>query len=294
MTTSSAAARVRNALSIDFEDWYEPFAHRGIGGWKDHPSRIPGDTERLLRVLGKYNVRCTFFVLGEVAEKFPDQIRAIRRAGHEIGSHGHRHLPLFKLQQAEFEQEMRRSLDLLGELAGEPVLGFRAPFFSLRQDSLWAIDSLHKLGLKYDSSINPIASALHGYKGAGRTPFVHPNGLIEFPITTYPVMGTAIPWGGGVYYRLMPGWIVRAGLRRLNARNIAGNIYFHPRELDPELPRIKAGLKMHTIVYAGTRTLEAKLERMLQQFTFVPLREWLADAASLPTPGGAARQAQPA
>src|SRR5262249_22343987 len=112
MTTSSAAppaTSVRNALSIDFEDWYEPFAHRGIGGWKEHPSRIPSDTERLLSVLGKYNVRCTFFVLGEVAEKFPDQIRAIRRAGHEIGSHGHRHLPLFKREQTEFEDEMRRS-----------------------------------------------------------------------------------------------------------------------------------------------------------------------------------------
>ena len=279
MTTSSATS-VRNALSIDFEDWYEPFAHRGIAGWKEHPSRIPSDTERLLAVLGKQNVRCTFFVLGEVAEKFPDQIRAIHHAGHEIGSHGHRHLPLFKLQQAEFEAEMRKSLDFLGNLVGEPVLGFRAPFFSLRQDSLWAIDSLHKLGLKYDSSINPIASALHGYKGASRDPFVHPNGLFEFPITTYPMLGTAIPWGGGVYYRLMPGWIIRAGLRRLNARNIAGNVYFHPREFDPDLPRIKAGLKMQLIVYAGTRTLEAKLERMLQQFRFGPLRDWLKDMPS--------------
>src|SRR3954454_16834070 len=104
MTTSSAPASVRNGLSIDFEDGYEPFAHRGIGGGKGHPSRIPSDTERLLRGLGKYNVRCTFFVLGEFAEKFPDQIRAIRRAGHEIGSHRHRHFPLFKLQQREFEE----------------------------------------------------------------------------------------------------------------------------------------------------------------------------------------------
>lgn len=266
---------MRNALSIDFEDWYQPFAARGIAGWEEHPSRVPRDTERLLSVLGKYNVRCTLFVLGEVAEKFPDEIRAFHRAGHEIGSHSYRHLPLFKQEQAQFEKEMRGSIDFLEELTGEAVLGFRAPFFSLRQDTLWAIDSLHRLGFKYDSSINPIAAALHGYSGGGRSPFTFANGLQEFPITTYPVMGAALPMGGGVYYRLLPYPIIRAGLKRLNGRNIAGNIYFHPREFDPDLPRIKAGWKMHLIVYAGTQTLEAKLERLLQDFTFAPLREWL-------------------
>ena len=271
---------MRNALSIDFEDWFQPFAARDIPGWQDHPSRVPRDTERLLAVFAKHNVRCTFFILGEVAEKFPDEIRAIHRAGHEIGSHSYRHLPLFKQDPATFEREMRQSLDFLGNLTGEPVLGFRAPFFSLREDSLWAIDTLHQLGLKYDSSINPIARALHGYRGAQKLPFVHPNGLIEFPITTYPLMGAALPLGGGVFYRLLPYPIIRAGLRGVTKRNVAANVYFHPREFDPDLPRIKAGLKMHLIVYAGTKTLEAKLERLMQDFTFVPMREVLDDHAA--------------
>jgi polysaccharide deacetylase family protein (PEP-CTERM system associated) len=269
-----AQACMRNALSIDFEDWFQPFAARSVPGWEQHPSRVPQDTQRLLTVLRRHNVRCTFFVLGEVAERFPDEIRAIHQAGHEIGSHGHRHLPLFLQQQDQFEKEMRESLDLLKQLAGgEPVLGFRAPFFSIRKDSLWAIESLHRLGLKYDSSINPIAGAFHGYRDGGREPYYHPNGLKEYPITTYSVCGAAIPFGGGMYYRLLPYKLIRAGLQRLNQRNIAGNIYFHPREFDPDLPRIKAGWKLNLIVYAGTRTLEGKLERMLRDFTFVPLRE---------------------
>jgi polysaccharide deacetylase family protein (PEP-CTERM system associated) len=264
---------MRNALSIDFEDWFQPFAARSVAGWEQFPSRVPQDTARLLSVLKKYNVRCTFFVLGEVAEKFPDEIRALHQAGHEIGSHGYRHVPLFEQDQAQFEKEMRGSLDFLKQLTGEPVLGFRAPFFSIREGSLWAIDSLHKLGLKYDSSINPIAGLFHGYRAGGRDPYFHANGLKEYPITTYSLCGAVVPFGGGMYYRLLPYRIIRAGLQRLNRKNVSGNIYFHPREFDPDLPRLKVGWKLRLIVYAGTQTLEAKLERMLQDFTFVPLRE---------------------
>ena len=181
----------------------------------------------------KFNVRCTFFVLGEVAERFPDQVRAIHRAGHEIASHGYRHVPLFAQEPGQFEAEMRRSLDTLRQLAGEPVLGFRAPFFSLRRDSLWAIESLKRLGLTYDSSIYPTAAMFHGYRRGGRLPFTHPNGLREFPITTYPVAGLPVPFGGGVYFRLLPYPIIRAGLKRLNRQHIIGNIYFHRASSTP-------------------------------------------------------------
>lgn len=268
----------RHALSIDFEDWYQAFAARGIGGWEQFPSRVPQDTERLLSLFARHDVRCTFFILGQVAEQFPDEVRAIHRAGHEIASHCYRHVPLFKQEPARFEREMRESLDFIGNLIGEPVLGFRAPFFSLRHDSLWAIDSLHRLGLRYDSSINPIASALHGYRDARRTIFTHPNGLIEFPITTCPVLKTNVPIGGGVYHRLLPYPVIRAGLRRVEARGEPLNIYYHPREFDPDLPRINAGWKMHLINYAGTSMLQAKLERLMRQFPFVPMREILLPA----------------
>jgi hypothetical protein len=125
--------------------------------------------------------------------------------------------------------------------------------------------------------MNPIAGALHGYKGAGRFAFTHPNGLHELPITTYRMPGLTIPFGGGVWYRLLPYPAIRTGLRRLNRQSIAGNIYFHPREFDPDLPRIKAGWKMYLINYAGTKTLEYKLERMLQDFTWVPVKEFLQE-----------------
>lgn len=266
-------SKMKNALSIDFEDWYQPFVARGVPGWEAFPSRVPADTDRLLSVLGKYKVKCTFFILGDVAEKFPNEIRAIHQAGHEIGSHGYRHLPLYAQKPEQFEADMRKSLDFLQDLIGEPILGFRAPFFSLREDSLWAINSLKNLGLQYDSSIQPTARVFHGYRAAGTERFVHENGLKEWPITTYPAAGMPIPFGGGMYYRLLPYPIIRAGLKRLNRKNVAGNIYFHPREFDPTLPRLKSNWKLKLIAYAGTKTLEAKLERMLQDFEFVPMRD---------------------
>jgi polysaccharide deacetylase family protein (PEP-CTERM system associated) len=267
---------MKNALSIDFEDWFQPFAARAVGGWERFPSRVPADTQRLLAVLNKYDVRCTFFVLGQVAEKFPDAVRAIHAAGHEIGSHCYRHLPLYKQERRQFEAEMRRSLDFLEDLTGEKVLGFRAPFFSLRQDSLWAIDSLKNLGLVYDSSMHPTAGVFHGYRNGGRLPYTHPNGVREFPITTYEMLGVSLPFGGGMYYRLLPYPVIRAGLRRINAGNVPGNIYFHPREFDPDLPRMSGvGVAMKLIVYAGTKTLKSKLERLLQDFEFCPLRDLL-------------------
>ena len=275
---------MRNALSIDFEDWYQAFAARGIGGWDHYPSRVPRDTERLLSVLDKYKTKITFFILGEVAEKFPDEIRAIHRAGHEIGSHGYRHVPLYQQDQTTFERETRASNEFLTSLTGEPVLGFRAPFFSIREGSLWAIDSLRKLGFTYDTSMNPIAGALHGYAGAGRSAYTHPNGLHELPITTYRAAGVTLPFGGGMWYRLLPYFAIRTGLRRLNRRSVAGNVYFHPREFDPDLPRIRAGLKLYLINYAGTATLEQKLERMLQDFQWIPVRDYLREQI----PGAAA------
>jgi polysaccharide deacetylase family protein (PEP-CTERM system associated) len=264
---------MRNALSIDFEDWYRPFDARAVDGWQQYPSRIPQDTTRVLSLLERHHVRCTFFVLGEVAERFPDAVRALHRAGHEIASHGYRHVPLYQQEPGQFEREMRRSLALLEQLTGERVRGFRAPFFSIRSDTLWALESLHRLGLEYDSSVNPIPSALHGSRLGGREPFVHANGLKEYPITTYPICGVPVPFGGGVYYRLLAYRFIRGGLQRLNRRGIPANIYFHPRELDPDLPRLPCDWRLRLLVYAGTRTLEAKLQRLLQDFTFVPLRE---------------------
>jgi polysaccharide deacetylase family protein (PEP-CTERM system associated) len=271
------AADIRNALSIDFEDWYQAFAARSIPGWDQYPTRVPRDTERLLTLLDKYKVRCTFFMLGDVAEKFRSETLAIHRAGHEIGSHGYRHLPLYRQDPAVFERETEASKKFLEDLTGAAVLGFRAPFFSVREETRWAIDALHRIGFKYDTSINPIAGSLHGYTGAARSPYTHPNGLHELPITTLRLPGLTVPFGGGMWYRLLPYPAIRTGLRRLARRGVAGNIYFHPREFDPDLPRIKAGWKMYLINYAGTATLERKLERMLRDFTWVPVKDYLQE-----------------
>lgn len=264
---------IKNALTIDFEDWYQPFSARSVQSWKNFGSRVPHETSRMLSLLDRLQVRATFFVVGQIAELYPDAIRAISRCGHEIGSHGYRHEPLFAQERTLFECELRGSRELLQDLTGEPVRGFRAPFFSLRADTLWATESLRSLGFEYSSSVHPTASFLHGYPGGGRLPFRHPNGLREFPITTLSLGGVTLPFGGGLYYRLLPYGMIRCGLRWLNRRNRSGVLYFHPRELDPDLPRLKTGPALRLIVYAGVRTLESKLSRLAQEFRFVPLRE---------------------
>ncbi len=264
--------RVKNALTIDFEDWYQPFAARSLPGWERFGSRVPQDTDRLLSLLRSLGVRATFFVLGEVAEQFPESIRAIHGDGHEIASHGHRHLPLFHQPRDRFETELEGSLGLLRELTGERVLGFRAPFFSLREDTLWAVDVLKRLGVEYSSSIHPTIAVFHGHQKDKHLPFKHPNGIREFPITTLRLLGLPLPFGGGVYYRLLPYPAIRLGLDWLNRRGRSGVVYFHPREFDPDLPRIKAGPTVNVIVYAGIRSLESKLTRLAREFTFVPLQ----------------------
>jgi len=266
---------MQNALSVDFEDWYQPLAARDVSGWERFPSRVPDDTQRLLELLGRHGVRCTFFMLGEIATQFPDAVRAIHRAGHEIACHGYRHVPLYAQRREDFERETREAIDRLEQLTGERVQGFRAPFFSIRRESWWAIDSLRQLGVVYDSSIHPTAGVLHGYRDGGRVPYTHPNGLREFPITTFPLAGAAVPFGGGVYYRLLPYPCIRFGLRRLNRRDIGGNVYFHPREIDPDLPHLRTGWRLKLILYAGTRSFDRKLEHLLDDFSFGPIRDWL-------------------
>lgn len=269
-----------NALTIDFEDWYQglEIPPERWGGFED---RLPAATDRLLGLLAEAGARATFFVLGAAAERHPDLVRRVAAAGHEIATHGWSHTLVYRLTPEAYRDELTRSIALLESLAGAPVVGHRAPFFSITRDSLWALDLLPPLGIRYDSSIHPVANYRYGIADAPRWP--HPVAgaeppLTEFPITTVRVFGRNLPVAGGAYFRLYPYALTRAAFRAVNRAGHAATFYLHPWELDPDHPRIPLPRRIAATHYVNLGATERRLRRLLADFRFAPMREVLGVA----------------
>jgi polysaccharide deacetylase family protein (PEP-CTERM system associated) len=273
---------MKNVMSIDVEDWFcvynlsrlVPYAE-----WGKCESRVERNTTRLLDLFRKHDVEATFFVLGWVADRFPDLVREIERGGHEIASHGYSHRLLTFMTPQEFRADLQRSLDVLNKLSGEEVRGFRAPSFSLTRKTLWAVDILRESGIQYDSSIYPMG--LHpeyGMAGAELGPFQLGEGLTELPMSVAEVLGRRIPCSGGGYFRLYPYATTRWLMRRCNEQGRAVIFYLHPWEVDPMQPRVR-GMSLSTRLrhYNNLAKTEERLERLLGEFAFTSARKLLAD-----------------
>jgi polysaccharide deacetylase family protein (PEP-CTERM system associated) len=278
-----------HAISIDVEDWYQVSDFEEIvefSAWQWYESRIIANTERVLALLNEAGVRGTFFVLAWNAERHPELPRLIAAAGHEIATHGYTHRLAYEQGPHAFRDDVERSKKLLEDLTGTPVLGYRAPSFSITARSLWALDVLLDLGFRYDSSIFPVRDALYGIPGAQRTPFpIGRNGqvLVEFPLSTVRFAGRTLPLGGGAYMRLLPYAYTRWGLRRLEREGLQGVLYFHPWELDPEQPRLKVrGKRGFSTHYLRLHSTEGKVRRLLGDFRFAPIASVLGLEMSSP------------
>lgn len=266
---------VVNAMTIDVEDYFQVSAFEGHVSrtrWHELESRVCRNTERLLTIFEDAGVSATFFVLGWVAEKFPDLVRQIRLGGHELASHGYEHRLVYELTPAQFRDDLRRAKAALESAGGVPVLGYRAPSYSITCQSLWALDVLVEEGYVYDASIYPIHHDRYGIPDWPR--HVHrvdrPGGSIwELPGSTVRWAGMNFPIGGGGYFRLLPyGW-TRRGIERLNETERRPAIfYLHPWEIDPEQPRIAAGGLTQVRHYGNLEKTEARLRRMLSDFSF--------------------------
>jgi polysaccharide deacetylase family protein (PEP-CTERM system associated) len=271
-----------NALTIDVEDYYHVsgFDHCiARGQWDDLPTRVGDSTRRLLDRLAEADARATFFVLGWVAERQPDLVRAIRAEGHEIGSHGYGHRLIYEQTQEEFRADLRLSRVVLEDILGETVSAYRAPSFSITQQSLWALDVLLEEGFLFDSSIYPTHHDRYGIAGTPLEP--HPiersrGTLWEFPPPVWRLMKYPLPVGGGGYFRLYPYAMTRRGLRSINAAGRPFAVYLHPWEFDPEQPRFRPGLMRGFRHYVGLCRTENRLLRLLQDFRFGTLTESLA------------------
>ncbi len=276
-----AETRVANVLTIDLEDW--PIAV--LGPHHEISDRVLDNTRHCLRILKWHHVKATFFVLTKVAERFPDLIREVYAAGHEIASHGHGHERLTDISPRRFELDVRRSIHVLTDIVGERPIGYRAPAFSIVESTLWAGPILAELGFKYDSSIFPIHHPRYGI--ARRPRHIHrwqDCRLIECPLATVSVLGLNLPIAGGGYFRLLPGPVVRRAVNMLNRRAMPAILYLHPHELDA--PGIRAhkreGVRVpavrHVLQSLFRHRIEHRLHRLLGRFPFTTMRDLLRNA----------------
>jgi polysaccharide deacetylase family protein (PEP-CTERM system associated) len=276
-----------NALTIDVEEYFQAHAYEHAidrATWDRLPARVVENSRRILRLLAAHGTRATFFVLGWVADRHPGLVAEIAAAGHELASHGYAHQLLYRQTPAEFAADLERSLAAIRRAAGtdDVVVGYRAPGFSLTDDSLWALDVLRAHGIRYDSSLQPVADGrsarLRGGKrtgiaGAGRFA-TRLGGLWEFPVSTVRLAGRNWPVAGGGWFRLFPLWLTRRAISRINHEGHPAIVYLHPWELDPEEPPIPGASKLsHLRHRMNLDKTESRLRQLLTDSHFAPLRD---------------------
>lgn len=274
-----------NALTVDVEDYYHVAAFDSVvrrADWDRYESRVVASTERVLRALDEASVRATFFVLGWVAERHPELVRTIRRAGHEVGCHSYWHRLIYTQTPDEFRVDLRQARDVLQDILGERVTAYRAPTFSVTRASLWALDILIEEGFTLDSSIYPTRHDRYGIPGAAPEPHHIDRAagcITEFPLAIYRCWGYPLPVGGGGYFRLYPYAFTRHALRAVNAAGRPFAVYLHPWEFDPDQPRLPAGRLRRFRHYVNLHGTEGRLRRLLRDVRFGTMTEALAEYA---------------
>ena len=273
-----------NALTIDVEDYYQVSAYEPVvrfEDWERYESRVERNTQRILNILQERNVKATFFVLGWVAERYPKIVKAIHTEGHEIASHGYAHRLVYQMGPDKFREDISKAKAILEEITGELVTGYRAPSYSITQQSLWGLDILVDEGFQYDSSIFPIRHDRYGIPKSPRFPhWIRANGgsLVECPLSTVRIGGMTVPVGGGGYLRFYPFAFTKWAVRQINEKEKQPVIvYTHPWEIDPEQPIIPSSRLTTWRHRINLDKTEGRLKHLLNDFRFGPLRDVLLD-----------------
>jgi polysaccharide deacetylase family protein (PEP-CTERM system associated) len=277
--------RVLNAMTVDVEDYFHVSAFdRTVSrdSWASRESRVERNTNLLLERFERAGLTATFFVLGWVAERHKDLVKRIASLGHELASHGYAHRLVYDQTPAEFREDVRRSRQILEDIVGVKVAGYRAPSFSITERSLWALDVLIGEGFDYDASIYPIRHDRYGIPAAPR--FVHQiqrkqGAIWEVPGSTVQLGQMNLPIGGGGYFRLLPYWWTRNGIRRVNRRESKPAVfYIHPWEIDVDQPRLPASWLSRFRHYRNLDRTDSRLQQLLADFQFGPVRDLLRPA----------------
>lgn len=265
------APAITNALTIDVEDYFQvsafaPYIRRDE--WDSRECRVERNVNRILDLLARRGTRATFFTLGWIAERYPQVVRRIVAEGHELASHGYGHERASDLDEKAFSEDVTRAKRILEDIAGAPVLGYRAPSFSIGTGNLWAFDVLARAGYRYSSSIYPIAHDHYGMPDSPRFAYRVGSGLLEVPVSTVRVLNRNLPSSGGGYFRLLPYAMSRWLIGRVNDSDREPAVfYFHPWEIDPGQPRVQ-GIDARTRFrhYVNISRMEAKLQQLLEDF----------------------------
>jgi len=272
---------VQNAFSVDVEDYFHGGVFWGMISPNDYDTftpRVVDNTKKVLDLLASapQPVKATFFVLGWVADRFPRLVPEITRQGHEIASHGFGHQLVYTLTEDEFRNDVRITRKLLQDQSGQPVIGYRAPDFSITKRTPWAHRILVEEGYTYDSSVFPIYHDVHGNPGAPKdihTIQTESGTIVEFPPPVITRFGKNIPTGGGGYFRFFPYFITARWLREINISGKPFVFYIHPREIDPDQPRISGlPLKSRFRYYVNLKQTAERLKKLLQDFSFTTVQ----------------------
>lgn len=262
--------RPPNAFTVDVEDWFHIIQADGApdrDAWEQAHPRVEPATGKLLELLADRGVHATFFFLGWIAERHPGLVRRVAELGHEVATHGYAHDLVGDLGPAEFRADTVRAKGIIEDVAGRAVIGYRAASFSITPATPWAFDVLAELGFRYDSSIFPASRAHGGFPLDRRRPFriSGPAGgtLWEFPVVPFAVGPWRVPFAGGGYLRLLPLRLLQLAAHRLNRDGVPVTWYVHPREVDPDQPRMSLPWSRRLRHYVNLRGTPAKLARLL-------------------------------
>jgi polysaccharide deacetylase family protein (PEP-CTERM system associated) len=263
---------VRNALSVDVEDWFQVGAFENVidrKNWDALECRVEANTDKILMMFEAAGVKGTFFTLGWIAERYPALIRQIVAQGHEVASHGWDHSRVFNMTAEQFSHDISRARKTLEDISGSEVTGYRAPSFSIDKRTPWAHEELARAGYAYSSSVAPVKHDHYGWPEAPRFGFRPVNGsdFIELPVTTARFIGRTLAAGGGGFFRMLPYGFSQWAVRQVNSESRPAIIYFHPWEIDPGQPRVTgASLKSKLRHYTNLSGMEGKLERLISDF----------------------------
>jgi polysaccharide deacetylase family protein (PEP-CTERM system associated) len=272
-------ATTLHCLSFDVEEHFQVSAFESPmrrQRWDQFESRVERNTSRVLELLASGRCRATFFVLGWVAERYPNMVKDIASAGHEVASHGFSHELVTSQTPRAFREDVRKAKLILEDILSQPIHGYRAPSFTITKRSIWALPILVEEGYAYDSSVFPVFHDRYGMPTAERT--VHrimteSGALWEVPPSTTKLFNVRVPVAGGGYFRLFPYPIFRQLIRRVEKEGIPLVMYFHPWELDPQQPKMGGAILSRFRHYLNLHKTEMRLQKLLQEFRFAPIHE---------------------
>ena len=279
-------SQLDGTFTVDVEDYFHVSAFSSViqpENWDHYVCRVEQSTRTILELAAKHSTRGTFFVLGWVAERYPQLVREIQAAGHEIGCHSYWHQLIYELGPKRFRSDLIKARDCLQWITGSPVKLHRAPSFSITEKSLWALDILIEEGFQIDSSIYPVHHDRYGIPGSPKLPHIiatRAGQIHEFPGMTCKVAGLTVPVGGGGYLRLFPWAVTSRLLRQIRKEHRPLNVYLHPWEVDVDQPRIAASLKSRFRHYQNLTTMAPKLSKMLTEFRLGTMTEVLVKSGS--------------